>query len=170
MTEPDDLDRLLSPTAAAASLAFRARLADSTTRHIRRKVAIQKYVRMAALAASFAAGGLIVWFARPVPAERIVTVDRIVEVVKLPEAPKLPRSPHELELAAEQADGVEGARLFLDAGRMYGNQFNDWPAAMRCYSNAFDLDPTLVVKTDPTTDDWLLVKLKTDRRERDANP
>ena len=83
--------------------------------------------------------------------------------------PEAPRSPHELELAAEQADGAESARLFLDAGRSYGRDFNNWQAALRCYRNALDLssEPPVI---DAKNDDWLLTKLKTERRERDANP
>jgi hypothetical protein len=125
--------------------------------------------RVAALAAAFAAGGVAVWLARPAPEVEIVFVDR---PVLSPYAPmeRRPQSPHELELAAEQADGAESARLFLDAGRIYGGRFNDWDAALRCYRNALEIDPTLARNSDPNSDDWLLVKLKNDWRDRDANP
>jgi len=78
-------------------------------------------------------------------------------------------SPRELELAAEQADGAQSARLYLDAGRRYGRDFNDWQSALRCYRNALDLTSEQPV-IDPTNDDWLLVKLKTERRDTHANP
>jgi hypothetical protein len=170
MNEPDNLEKLLGPTSSEAPFTFRARLRDQTTRQLRRSLAITRVARVAALAASFIAGGATVWLALPSREPEVVIVERVVEKWKPPEPPPSPRSPHELELAAEQADGVESAKLFLDAGRRYGNYLNDWSAAMRCYRNAFDLNSEVVEKTDPSTDDWLLVKLKTDWRDRHANP
>jgi hypothetical protein len=170
MIEPDDLDKLLGQTPGEAAFTFRARLRDQTTRYLRRRVVAQKLARVSSLAASFVIGGAVVWLAKPSPDPEVVIVEKIIEKSRPPEMPRSPRSPHELELAAEQADGAESAQLFLDAGRLYGNRLNDWSAAMRCYRNAFDLDAALVCKSDPTSDDWLLTKLKSDWRDRDANP
>ena len=76
----------------------------------------------------------------------------------------------QLELAAEQAEGAESARLYFEAGRRYGNDWNDWQSAMRCYRNALDISGAPPAAADPITDDWLLAKLKTERRETHANP
>lgn len=170
MNEPDDLEDLLRPPAREASPALRLRLREQTAGAVKRAVIYRRVGQVGALAAAFAAGGVAMWLARPTPAVEIVFVDRPVLSPNATEAPRPPQSPHELELAAEQADGVESAKLFLDAGRIYGGRFNDWDAALRCYRNALEIDPTLARNSDPNTDDWLLVKLKNDWRDRDANP
>lgn len=169
MNEADDLEDLLRPPASESAAAFRVRLREQTARRVRRTVAYRRMGRMAALMAAFVAGGACVWLARPAPEVELVFVDRPTLKPSEPEAPR-PQSPHELELAAEQADGAKSAMLFLEAGRLYGGGLNDWDSALRCYRNALELDPTLARKSDPNSDDWLLVKLKNDWRDRDANP
>src|SRR5262245_62302396 len=100
MSEPDDLDRLLAPTSREPSFTFRARLRDRTTRHLQRRLALQRLAHTSALAASFIVGGVVVWLAKPLPEPEVVIVEKIVEKSRPPEMPQLPRSPHQLELAA----------------------------------------------------------------------
>lgn len=171
MNEPDDLEDLLRPPGNQASPTLRVRLREQTSRHVRRTVIYRRFGWIAALAAAFAAGGATVWLARPTPEPELVFIDSSSIKPKPPEVtPPQLQSPHDLELAAEQADGAESAKLFLEAGQLYGGRFNDWDSALRCYRNALDLNPSLAQNPDPNSDDWLLVKLKNDWRDRDANP
>lgn len=165
----DDLDRLLGPTDASASPDVRDRLRQETSRFVRRRRYGRWMRNAAALAAACAAGAATVAWLQPRPEAFVVVIREAVETSRPGSTPDFPPSPRALELAAEQADGAESVRLFLAAGRSYGRDLNDWPSAMRCYRNALDLSdapPTL----DPDTDDWLLTKLKTERRETHANP
>lgn len=165
----DDLDRLLGPKDANASPGLRDRLREETARVVRRNRHRRWLRDFAALAASFALGATVVALASPRPEPFSIVIREAVETSRPSSPPEFPPSPRDLELAAEQAEGAERARLYLAAGRSYGRDLNDWPAAMRCYRNALDLTdapPAL----DPTTDDWLLTKLKTERRESHANP
>jgi hypothetical protein len=79
----------------------------------------------------------------------------------------VPRSPRELELAAEQADGAESVRLFLDAARAFARGA-DWDAALRCYRNALDVSGGNLA-IDPKNDDWLMVTLKLARKEEQSH-
>ena len=164
----DDLDRLLTPHAAPAAPAFRDRLRADTTRRLRLGRHTRRLAAGAALAACYAAGVATIWWGfrpTPPPPERI-----IVEVVR--DAPAPPpaapvRSPRELELAAEQADGDESARLFLDAARAFARSA-DWDAALRCYRNSLDVSGGDLA-IDPTNDDWLMVTLKLARKEEQSH-
>lgn len=163
----DDLDRLLTPPVAHAGPALRERLRAETTRRVRLRRRIRGLAFAAALTSSYAAGLATLWWGyRPAapPPDRVV-----VEVVRDQLAPPAaaPRSAHELELAAEQADGAESARLFLDAARAFARGA-DWDAALRCYRNALDVSGGNLA-IDPKTDDWLMVTLKLARKEEQAH-
>ena len=166
MTDRDDLDRLLIPRDAPPTSGLRDRLRAETTRRLHRGRFAQRLCMAAALAACYLAGATTLWLARPTPEPRVVVVEKAIEPTPASEPY---RSPRDLELAAEQADGAASARLYLEAGRRYGRDFNDWTSALRCYRNALDLH-TEAPTIDATNDDWLLVKLKTERRETHANP
>jgi hypothetical protein len=166
----DDLERLLRPTSPPPTPGLRDRLRAETTRRLRRGRWTWRVAAAATLAACYAGGALTVWLARPGP--ELVVVEKPVEIpagTNPAVRPDVPRSPHDLELAAEQADGTESSLLYLEAGRRYGRDFNDWQSALRCYRNALDLAGGPPA-SDPTNDDWLLAKLKTERRETHANP
>jgi hypothetical protein len=163
----DDIDRLLTPTNLPPTPGLRDRLRAETTRRLRRGRWTWRLAAAAALAACYAGGALSVWLTRPAPV--VVVIEKPAEKPTALPPMELPRSPHDLELAAEQSDGPERARLYLDAGRRYGRDFNDWQAALRCYRNALDASGEQLA-IDPTNDDWLLTKLKTERRETNANP
>src|SRR5262245_31052051 len=159
----DDLERLLTPQNVPAAPALRDRLRADTTRRLRVGRYIRRLTAAIALAACYMAGIATIWWGfRPAapPPERIV-----VEVVRdQPAAPAaVPPSPHELELAAEQADGDESARLFLDAAREFARGA-DWDAALRCYRNALDASGGNLT-IDATNDDSLMVTLKLARKE-----
>src|SRR5262249_12107546 len=158
----DELDHLLTPSAAPASAAIRERLRGQTARRLRLRGYTRRLAVAAALAACYIAGIVTVWWGfRPAapPPERV-----IVEVVRGQPAPgPAERSPRELELAAEQADGAEGAQLFLDAARAFA-RWSEWGAALRCYRNAWDISGGNLA-IDPKNDDWLMVTLKLARKE-----
>ena len=164
----DDLDRLLLPVDGVPTAGLRDRLRERTARRVRRR-RYARFLRAASIfACCYVAGAATFWFARPSPEVRVVTIEKVVTPPEAP-PPTVIESPRALELAAEQADGAEGSRLFLEAGRRYGRDWNDWQSALRCYRNALDLSSEAPV-LDAINDDWLLAKLKTQRREIHANP
>lgn len=172
MKDFDEIERLLMP-AVSSSPELRERLLRETTRTVRRWKWTRRLVRASALAACYAAGMLTIgaiWQTRPEPETRIVVVREAVETSPKPDVPPLMQSPREMELAAEQRDGSESVKLYLEAGRRYGRDFNDWASAMRCYRNALDLAGRELPAADATNDDWLLAKMKTERRESNGNP
>src|SRR5262245_57300750 len=103
MTE--EIDRLLTPTNPPPTPGLRDRLRAETTRRLRRGRWGWRLAAAAALAACYAGGALTVWLTRPAVAPEVVVVERTVEKQVTPAPVELPRSPHDLELAAEQADG-----------------------------------------------------------------
>jgi hypothetical protein len=184
MKDNDDLDDLLAPRDSTATPELRDRLRQMTSEQVRltaqtRRQSYRKWLfAAAAMGACFVAGGATGWSIRPsTPPVIVVQRDpgeqkpdnRSSDSREPVPQPQTTQSPHDLEIAAELADGAESARLYLAAGRRYGSDLNDWQAALRCYRNALDLQTATPV-VDPKNDDWLLVKLKTDRRENHANP
>jgi hypothetical protein len=171
MSNPDDLERLLGPRASASSPELRNQLREQTSRRVARRSRARRTAAAAALAACYAAGCATVWLAQPAaPAPASAAGNApAMNAAPAPASPELPLSPRQLELAAEQADGAESARLFVEAGRRYGRDWNDWQSALRCYRNYLDLTPDTPA-IEPNSDDWLLAKLKTDRRVTHANP
>jgi hypothetical protein len=175
----DDFDHLLGPPGDSANPQLRDRLREATSRRVSRGPVMRRVALAAALAACYAGGAATMWLARPAveQVEQTAGVNPAARPEQTaPQEPAKPeprpepyRSPRQLELAAEQADGVESAKLYFEAGRRYGRDFNDWPSAMRCYRNALDLSSEQPA-IDSKNDDWLLVKLKTERRESHANP
>ncbi len=170
----DDFDHLLGPPDESANPGLRDRLREATSRRVRRGPVLRRVAIVAALAACYAGGAATVWLARPAaePVEQTAggnPAARQEPARPEPAKPEPYQSPRQLELAAEQADGAESIRLYFEAGRRYGRDFNDWPSAMRCYRNALDLSSEQPA-IDSTNDDWLLVKLKTERSESHANP
>ena len=170
----DDLDHLLGPPHDSSNADLRDRLREATSRRVRRRWVARRFNVVAALVICYAGGALSVWLTRPAP--EMVLDDKTAGVNPAARPYQDPAtrqqmllSPRQLELAAEQADGAESAKLYLEAGRRYGRDFNDWSSAMRCYRNALDVSSEQPV-IDPAKDDWLLVKLKTERRESHANP
>jgi hypothetical protein len=167
----DDIDRLLTPRNPPPTPGLRDRLRDETTRRLRRGEWRSRLAATAALAACYAGGALTVWLAWPKPAPQIFVVEREDEKpagASPAIRPEESRSPHELELAAEQAEGAERGRLFLDAGRGYARAENG-PGALRCYLNARDTMGELPA-LDPVNDDLWLTIVKTERRTTNANP
>jgi hypothetical protein len=172
MNDADDVDDALKPAGISAPTKLQERLRELTSRRVRRRSDLRRLAIAAALVACYAAGAATVWLTRPAP-QPVVVVEHVPAepAQPAPAAPPsaIPQSPRELEIAAERADGAESARLYVEAGRRYGNDWNDWQSALRCYRNALDLASETPV-IDQKNDDWLLVKLKTDRRESHANP
>jgi len=157
----DDLDHLLAPPVSAADPLLRERMRERTTRSLRRQRQLRRLGIAAALAACYAAGLLTVWLLRSAPDVAPPGQQARVDQPRESGPPSVgEQTPQQLEMLAEQADGVESARLYVAAGRKFGRDFAAWDAALRCYRNALDADPDLVNSIDPEHDDWLLVNLK----------
>ena len=154
-----NIDDLLTPFNRPADPRLRQQLREQTTRRLRRARWIRVGKFAAALAACYAAGAATVWLTRPTPAPARVEVTP-PEPLKEPE-----RSPQQLELAAEQADGEESARLYLAAARKFAKEYGNWGAALRCYRNALDVSPEIQTTIDAENDDWLMTALKLSRKE-----
>jgi hypothetical protein len=173
---PDDLDALLAPPPPAAPAAgLRDALFRQTERALARARIVRRVARAGAVAAVFAAGGLVGWTARadrvrvelvPEPAE-VVTIPVVVPIPAAPpprapeSAPRAePRSAADAELRAEQTDdAADAARLYRLAGDKYLNEAQDFRNAARCYRLflARAGDSGLVPEAGDT---WLLTSLK----------
>ncbi len=166
MNTPDDLDDLLAPREVPADSRLRDRLREKTVRQLRPRWKLGAIAAVAALGVFYATGAGTVWLLRPIPAPVIVEAPQPPPPTAEPE-----RSPQQLELAAEQIDGDESAKLYLAAARKFGRDFGDWDAALRCYRNALDAAPEIQATIDPENDDWLMTALKLSRKEeiRHAN-
>lgn len=168
----DDIDRLLQPPDSPPTPGLRDRLRAETTRRLRRGRRTRRLAVAAALAACYVGGALTIWFARPTPKREVMIVEREVEKktseISPAVRPEPARSPHDLELAAEQADGSERGRLFIEAGRAYA-RIQNGPQALSCYRNARDVLGELP-PLDTTNDDLWLTIVKTERSTTNANP
>jgi hypothetical protein len=165
MNNPDELDALLAPPQSPADSQLRQRLRAETARQLRPRRTVHVAVIIAALGACYAAGAGTVWALRSTPAPAVVEAPRIEPPVSCePE-----QSPQQIELAAEQSEGVDGAKLYLAAARKFARERGDWTAALRCYRNALDMSPAAETMVDPDNDDWLMTALKLSRREEIAN-
>lgn len=168
---PDDLEDLLSSPPGEPSPALRDELLRRTERSLAFVRWRRRGARAAFVAVVFVAGGLIGWFARPIPvadapgppAPEVVTVPVVVPV-PLPERSSpgpvaSGMSPSAAELRAEQADDRgEAAKLYLAAGDGF-LRYEDYANATRCYRLflARAGDPALAPAPD---DSWLLTSLK----------
>lgn len=166
--EPDDLRELLSPKPGEPDDALRDELFRRTARTLR----VRRWARRAAKCA-VAAGLLVGAFAlgrgsapRPpyigpaLPRTEFVAV--VIPLPVLPESPEPPpavRTARELELDAEQAEGMASARLYHEAGDAFLSAERDYANAARCYrlflARAGDAGRLL-----EASDSWLLVSLK----------
>ena len=145
---------------------MRQRLRDQTVGRLRRSRLLRAGRLAAALALCYAAGAGTVWLVRPTAA-----VSSSEAVRPQPEPPVVApeQSPQQLELAAEQVEGADSAKLYLAAARKFARDFGDWNAALRCYRNALDAAPEIKATIDPQSDDWLMTTLKLSRREETAH-
>jgi hypothetical protein len=165
MNNPDEIDELLAPTQVPADSRLRRRLRDETTRRLRPRWTVRITIIAVALGSCYAAGAGTVWALRPTSAPTVVEAPR-----DNPPASREPdQSPQQIELAAEQSEGVDGAKLYLAAARKFARERGDWNAALRCYRNALDMSPEAETMVDPDNDDWLMTALKLSRREEIAN-
>jgi hypothetical protein len=165
MNTPDELDALLAPPQVPADSQLRQRLRDETARRLRPRRTLQVAIIAAALGGCYAAGAGTVWALRSTPAPAVVEAPRN----DMPVWRELEQSPQQIELAAEQSDGIDSAKLYLAAARKFARERGDWTAALRCYRNALDMSPEAETMVDPDNDDWLMTALKLSRREEIAN-
>jgi hypothetical protein len=172
MTEPDEIDDLLSPRDSAPAVHSREAIFRRTERALARRRLLRQTAKAAAVTAVFVAGGLGGWFAKPEQVRTIeIAVVSPVEVIvpvpvpvpaadRIKPPPSEPATPGQAELLAEQADDpAEAARLYRLAGDRYLNDFQDYRNASRCYRLHLMRagDSGLTPQRDDT---WLLTSLK----------
>lgn len=171
MADPhDDMDELLAPPAPAETPGLRDAVLRATLRRLARTRRVRSAVRIAAVAAVFAAGVGVGLLRTPGERERVVVV-REVEVVAVPVvvpvmvAPAEPPSPPapvraaRLELDAELADGPAAAALYRRAGDAYLTGEQDYANAARCY-RLFLARAGDTALSPEAGDSWLLTSLK----------
>ncbi len=166
-----DLDALLRPgVQASASERLRERLRAQTCRRLRWGIWQGRVLRGLALAGSFIAGMAAWWLIdRPVaPSDPLAALEPTA--TKPRQGPpltleQLPLSGYQLELLAEQADVPDMAQLYRRAGDRFLTVERDYENAIRCYRTYLDLSSPTEGANPSTTDTWLLLALREDRRE-----
>jgi hypothetical protein len=173
MSEPhDDLDDLLGARPAADSPGLRDAVFRRTAGHLARGRWLRRARTAVAVAAVFAAGGVVGWFGKPTPTpaappERVVVAVAVVPVVVTPTEPRRVEPSPEPVLTASQAetraeladDPAEAARLYRLAGDLYLNDRQDYPNAARCYRLFIARSGDDGLSPD-AADTWLLTSLK----------
>jgi len=176
--EPDDLADLLGPTPPTPG---HDRVRDVVLRTTTRRFACWRWSRRGrtslATIAAFAAGGAVVWFAKPTP-QVLPGPEPVVYPVPIPlfVSPDFPpASPGEVlvsaervELQAEQAtDPGESARLYRLAGARFEERA-EYGQARRCYRlHLLVVGPAgRAVSAD---DSWLLISVKRSQKETDRD-
>jgi hypothetical protein len=86
----------------------------------------------------------------------------------LPPEEKPPQPPELYEFEAQLAPPAERAAQLRKAGDLYLEQANDYAAALRCYSQAFNAAGPEALEFSPD-DNWLVMAIKTARRKEKGN-
>jgi len=167
--EPDPLDGMLRPPSPPDAEELRRTVYAQTRRVFHRRRRLRQCGYAVALAASFAAGLLLMRVAAPTSAPSPSN-----EVVEKREIPRPAEKPTAAEPAATalvrewQAFDSDARRadLYRRAGETYLRE-NDPISAMRCYANALD-NGTERDRTISVDDDWLLMAIKNARQKENA--
>jgi hypothetical protein len=171
--EPDPLDSMLRPPSAPDNQALQRAVYGQTRRLLRRRRRLRQIAYAAALAASFAAGLLVMRLLTPQSAP--APVPQPERAVKLPEkAPppeKQPLSSVDESALAMEWDAFDSSEhrseRYQQAGDHYLNEEFDPQSALRCYRHALDNGTKQDLAISPS-DNWLLMVIK-DARQKEIN-
>lgn len=173
----DEGDSLLTPLPAAATPDLKQQILDQTTRVLCRRRLSRRVVRVAALAACYAAGVLTtqLW-----PSAKDNNAgSKINEVAKQDREPPAelrapgkedtPTEPAELPATALErsvalVDPEQRAELYRQAGDRYLEEDKDVESALRCYRRSLDENADADITISPD-DNWLLMAVKNARME-----
>jgi hypothetical protein len=164
--EPDPLDGMLRPPSPPDAGELRRTVYAQTRRVFHRRRRLRQCAYAVALAASFAAGLLVMRVVTPTS-----TQPSSNEVVETREVPRPAEKPTTAEPAApalvweyKAFDSPDRrAELYHRAGETYLKE-NDPVSAMRCYANSLD-NGTERDRTISADDDWLLMAIKNARQK-----
>jgi hypothetical protein len=166
----DPWEELLLPPEQPDSSALRQTLLAQTVRLLPRRRRWRLLAAAGSLAACFLLGMLAMWLMRPAPADRPTVAE---EKRPAPEAPpaKAPLTRGTAmvrEWQAFDSKGKERAALFARAGAQYLHEDQDPDAALRCYRQALAAATPDDLEVRPE-DDWLVMALKTARKQENAD-
>lgn len=166
MTEPDDLESILSSPAATDSHALRDAIRVQTERVLWRRRVLRTTVKLGAVVAVFSLGvGAGVWTRSeapmPVPEREVIVVPLLIPLPgnEASASPEESIPAPRLELQAEQIeDRAEAAKLYRVAGDRYLAD-EDYRNAARCYRLFLARAGEPALQPD-SKDTWLLTSLK----------
>jgi hypothetical protein len=151
---------------------FKIALREQTTRVLRRRRRLRRFGFAGMAAACYAAGLATMWILSP---RQITTIDAptrplvIAETIKpSPPQEKPPQPPELYEFEAQTAPPAERAAQLRKAGDLYLEQANDYAAALRCYTQAFNSAGPQALEFSPD-DNWLVMAIKNARRKEKGN-
>jgi hypothetical protein len=178
MMSDDLLDDLLQPPLGEARADARGALRGRTARVVRwrryRRWAL--HITVAATAQGAIAAGVVAWLVAagtlnwqkqpPPPLEAPAA-----QIQELPRhgPPPPPESEQvlsavALEWKAFDAPAEEQAALYFQAGQCYFDDHRDFASALRCYRQAIDANPKVMLAISPS-DNWLVMAIKIDCRK-----
>jgi hypothetical protein len=155
--EPDALGELLGPPTLPPDDRLRDRLRERSAGAVRWRRRRRQLVRVAVLAAFFAAG---LWTGhRPAPTPPVpVVAERAARPLPESEMPAL-------VLEWEALDGAQDRALrYRVAGDRYLAEEGDLASAVRCYGGALDAGTAADLDVSPD-DNWLLMVIKDARKK-----
>ncbi len=170
--EPDPLDRLLAPPSPPPDAdVLRQRVYARTRRVLRRRRFLRQLAYSAGLAASFAAGLLVMHVAmRPAPTLDVQAHSANKDEPQPPVSPPTP--PAEAPALAQEWRAFDSSdqrgELYRRAGDRYLTEENDPLSALRCYTNALDngSEQDRAISAD---DNWLLMAIKDARQKENKH-
>lgn len=145
---------------------FRQVLLNRTLRVLRRRRLQRRLALVASLAACYLAGLVTMHYWSPAPqAADVPPAGLVAENQPPPGLPASVKQANEFEMQA-LANPVNKAELLRDAGNLYLSREFDGPAALRCYVASLDA-VTARDLTISSSDDWLLMALKADKKRKE---
>jgi hypothetical protein len=158
----DSLSDILAPPPLPADDRLHDPLRERTTGVVRWRRHRRQVLRVAALAACFAAGMLVAHRPAPPPPPEGPAV-----ATPQPDLPELPPRAVALEWQALDHPDARAAQ-YRAAGDRYLAEEGDLAAAVRCYRGALDAGTAADLQISPE-DNWLLMALKDARRKERRN-
>jgi hypothetical protein len=164
--EPDPLDGMLAPPALPPDAdALRQDVYARTRRVLRRRRHLRQFAYVGGLAASFAAGLLVMWMTLPARSASKETPLPVPSASKeTPPLPNIPATQPEALAQEWRAFDSEDQRgeVYKQAGDRYMTEESDPQSALRCYSISLDNGTEQDISTD---DNWLLMAIKIARQK-----